>query len=99
MVPGRLLCHFLSLGRFFPILDQSNQGCVIRKLEKLDRGVCGGAVVSVERVQERGEYTALRCSYAEGQRVRDVLSQPHCQEIGDTLTEGFRHSQLGEFGL
>ena len=102
MAPGRQLCHFLSVGRFLPILDQSNQGCVIRKLEKLDRGVCGGAVIGVERTEERGEYAALRCSYAEGSAgPRCAFPASHAasclsRKAGDPPTEGFRHSQLGD---
>lgn len=40
-------------------MDQTNDGYVIYHIEELYGEVCGGAGVCIQRVEEKGELTAL----------------------------------------
>ncbi len=65
-VPDRQLFNLLSVGRLVTILDEADQGGVICKLQELDRGAFGCAVVGVEGEEQWGENTALRSFRADG---------------------------------
>lgn len=62
------------------------------------------AVIGLKPEETRGECTALRCSFAEGQRVSCVLPQPHLLSLvrheiclsQNPPTDGMWHGQLGE---
>ncbi len=58
--PDSQLVNVLSVSRLVTILDEADQCGVVCKLQELDRGVCGCAVVGVEGEEQWGENTALR---------------------------------------
>ena len=47
------------VGRLVTIRNESDEGGVIRKLQKLDGLVTGGAAVRVQREEQRGKNAAL----------------------------------------
>ena len=95
------LFHLLSVSRLFTILDQTNDGGVICKLQEFYGQVIGGAVISVEGAEQRGEDTPLWGASADGPGFgRDApqsdMLLPVNQEADDPLTGGDRHFELGE---
>ncbi len=63
--PDSQLLNLLSVSRLVTILDESDQCGVVCKLQELDRGVFGCAVVGVQGEEQWGENTALRSSSAD----------------------------------
>ncbi len=57
--PDSQLFYLLSVSRLVSVLDEANKCGVIYELQELDRGVCRGAVVGVQGVEQRGENTSL----------------------------------------
>ncbi len=62
--PDSRLLNLLSVSRLVSVLDEADQCGVICKLQELDRGVFGCAVVGVEGEEQWGENTSLRSSSA-----------------------------------
>ncbi len=75
--PDRELLNLLSVSRLVTVLDEADQCRVVCKLQELDRGVFGCAVVRVERKEQWGETTALRSSCADRTGIGWEFSQPH----------------------
>ncbi len=63
--PDSQLLNLLSVSRLITVLDEADQCCVVCKLQELDRGVFGCAVVGVEGEEQWGENTSLRSSRAD----------------------------------
>ncbi len=61
------LLNLLSVSRLVSVLDEANDGSVVRKLQELDRGVLWSAVIGVEREEQWGENAALRGASADGE--------------------------------
>ena len=59
-----------SVGGLVPTRYESNDGGVVRELQKLDRLVTGGAAVGVQREEQRGKNTALVGTGADGPGFR-----------------------------
>ncbi len=72
--PDSQLFNLLSVSRPVAILDETDDDCVICKL---DKGVSRGAVICVEGEEQWGENTALRSSSADDAGVGCEFSQPH----------------------
>ncbi len=76
-VPDIELLNLLSVTRLVTVLDEADQCRIVCKLQELDRGVFGCAVVPVERKEQWGETTALRSSCADRTGIGWEFSQPH----------------------
>ncbi len=63
--PDSQLLNLLSVSRLITVLDEADQCGVVCKLQELDRGVFGCAVVGVEGEEQWGENTSLRSSRAD----------------------------------
>ncbi len=75
--PDSQLHNLLSVSRLVTVLDETDQCVVVCKLQELDRGVFGCAVVGVEGEEQWGENTALRSSSAGRMGGGWEFSQPH----------------------
>ena len=62
------------VGGLVIIRDESDEGGVVRKLQKLDRLVTGGATVGVQGEEQRGKNTALRGLKAELKSTKRILA-------------------------
>ncbi len=76
-VPDRELLNLLSVSRLVTVLDEADQCRIVCKLQELDRGDFGCAVVPVERKEQWEETTALRSSCADRTGIGWEFSQPH----------------------
>ncbi len=74
--PDSQLLNLLSVSRLVTVLNEADQCGVVCKLQELDRGVFGCAVVRVEGEEQWGENTALRSSSAESASAGWEFSQP-----------------------
>ncbi len=63
--PDSQLLNLLSVSRLITVLEEADQCGVVCKLQELDRGVFGCAVVGVEGEEQWGENTSLRSSRAD----------------------------------
>ncbi len=111
MLSSRLRLHqtansltLLSLSGLVTILNETDQCGVVCKLQELDGGVFGCAVIRLHGEEQWGGNTALRSSSADRTGAGWEFSQPHklllvCQEAGDPLTEGGGDGKLCQFIL
>ncbi len=75
--PDSQLLNLLSVSRLIIVLNEADQCGIVCKLQELDRGVFGCAVVGVKGEGQWGENTALWSSSADRMGDGCVFSQPH----------------------
>jgi len=70
----RQLLNLLSVSRLVKVLDKANDCDAVCKLQELDRGVFGGAIICVDGEQQLGENTTLRSASADSEGHRCEFS-------------------------
>ncbi len=75
--PDSQLINLLSVSRLIIVLNEVDQCGVVCKLQELDRGVFGCAVVGVQGEEQWGENTALWSSSADHMSAGWEFPQPH----------------------
>lgn len=104
MFSSRLLWLHQDVSRATSCLYADSPPSRIRRLCHLQTwGACGGAVIRVQTVEEKGELAVLWCSGVDGQRGGGVLSQCHtllpvCQEVSAPQTERLESSMWRSSG-